>query len=399
MKNQPRKPGDGQLSLAAILSIGFRPFFLAAGVWGVVAIGLWWCILQGYIFPPLAMDSLAWHRHEMLFGYFGAVVAGFLLTAIPNWTGRTPIGGTKLSLLVILWICARLSALFGGVIGPVAGASFDLAFFLMLSALAAKEIVAAKNRNLPIPVVVLILAIASTIDHAEARGLMSGDGLGWRLAVGMLVVLVAVIGGRIIPTFTRNWLNRQKYPAPLPAATDKLDLATVFITLAALLAWAIAPEWKASGVALLSAGALNLVRLARWSGRYTFSDPLLSVLHVAFAWLPVGLALLGASVVTDEIPRSSALHALGVGALGLMTVAVMTRATLGHTGRALKADGATIAAYVCLLLGALVRTSASLIGPWYQAAINTATTLWIASFVLFVLSYGPKLLGQSAKQS
>jgi uncharacterized protein involved in response to NO len=375
-----------------ILSIAFRPFFLAAGLWAVLAIGLWWALLQGGVTLPAMIDPVAWHRHEMLFGYFGAVVAGFVLTAIPNWTGRAPIAGWRLALLAVLWLAARLAMLFAADMVAGLAMALEAGFFLLLAAFAAKEILAARNRNVPIPFAIAALGIACAIDHADMMGWQVGEGLGWRLALAILLVLVSLIGGRIIPTFTRNWLTKRTIRAPLPVQADRFDLAIFGVTALALLAWAILPSDRKVGAALILAGIFNSVRLARWRGWQGWRDPLLFILHLAYAWLPLGLALLGLSILGATISRSAALHALGVGALALMTMAVMTRATLGHTGRELRASGLTVAAYGLLFAGAVARTAASLWPQVYDLALSVAAAGWIASFALFIAAYAPQLL-------
>jgi len=381
------------MALPPILRGGFRPFFLSGAVWAVAVVALWVCALSGAVTLPTAFDPLAWHRHEMLFGYLGAVICGFLLTAIPNWTGRLPISGSPLAGLWALWFIARLVMLFSAKTGATLAFFLDVGFFVVLGLVAAREVIAAKNRNLPIVVMILLFAAANAVDHGEALGCIDLGGAGWRLGLGLVLMMIGLIGGRIIPSFTRNWLAKQGATADPPGQPSRFDLGTLGVTAVALIAWAIAPDVQASAILLLAAGTLHVVRLARWSGLRTVRDPLVFILHISYAWLPIGLLLLGASIFMPDLPRSSAIHALAAGAMASMTLAVMTRAALGHTGRQLRADGWTVTIYALVTLGAALRVTA----PWlpidYMRAIEIAGTAWGAAFLLFALVYGPKLLG------
>jgi uncharacterized protein involved in response to NO len=199
--------------------------------------------------------------------------------------------------------------------------------------------------------------------------------------------------GRIIPSFTRNWLSKQGLKTGLPGQPDLFDKMCLAVTAIALAGWAVVPDARSVALLLIAAGAVQAVRLGRWSGHKTLSDPLVSILHVGYAWLPLGLVLLGSSVVLPTIPTTSALHALAAGAMASMTLAVMTRATLGHTGRILHADLATVAIFVLVTLGAALRVAAPLLPVDYMRAIELAGLLWGGAFLLFVLAYGPRLVG------
>jgi uncharacterized protein involved in response to NO len=384
---------DRLMALPPVLRGGFRPFFLSGAVWAITVVALWVCALSGAVTLSTAFDPLAWHRHEMLFGYLGAVICGFLLTAIPNWTGRLPMSGAPLAGLWALWFVARLAMLFSAKTGATLAFFLDVGFFVALGLVAAREVIAAKNRNLPIVVMILLFAAASAVDHGEALGCVDLGGAGWRLGLGLVLMMIGLIGGRIIPSFTRNWLARQGATTGLPGQPSRFDLATLGAMAVALIAWTAAPDATISAVLLLAAGVLHAARLARWSGLRTTRDPLVFILHLSYAWLPIGLLLLGASIVFPDLPRSSAIHALAAGAMASMTLAVMTRATLGHTGRQLRADGWTVAVYALVTLGAALRVTA----PWlpldYMRAIELAGFAWGGAFLLFVFAYGPKLLG------
>lgn len=392
----------------AYLRGGFRPFFLAGAAWAVLALSAWLLILTQAITLPIAVDPLAWHRHEMLFGFVGAVVAGFLLTAIPNWTGRLPIAGGPLAAFVGLWVAARAAMFFSGEawfwakVGLATAALLDVGFLLVLAAIAGREVIAANNRNRPVVGIVLLLAIASALDHAAMAGAIADETIGVRLGVGTITVLISLIGGRLVPSFTRNWLARQDGHGSLPTQPGRFDLVSIGVTVAAVIAWVVFPGAWAVGALLLLAGALQLARLARWQGYRTIADPLVAMLHLAYLWIPIGLALLGASVLGASgvgfdvgglgVSQSGAIHALTVGAMGSMILAVMTRATLGHTGRELKADRSTKALYGAITLAAIARVAASFAGEHYSAMVNASGLLWIAAFGLFLWNYGPMLI-------
>ena len=193
----------------AFLRGGFRPFFFGGPLWAVVALALWILAFAGSIQLPSAFDALAWHRHEMLFGFVGAIIAGFLLTAVPNWTGRLPIAGYPLAALFGLWLAGRLAVLFSAVVGTMTAAVLDVGFFLVLALLAAREVLESRNRNLPIVGVIFIFGLVDAFDHAAAAGLIGDPDHAWKCAVALVIVMISLIGGRIIPSFTRNWLVKQ----------------------------------------------------------------------------------------------------------------------------------------------------------------------------------------------
>jgi uncharacterized protein involved in response to NO len=368
---------------------GFRPFFFGAGAWGLTALLLWLGSLAMPVRLPTQFDPVAWHRHEMLFGFVGAAIAGFLLTAIPNWTGRLPIAGKPLLSLFGLWLTARLAVLFSATLGLALAASLDVGFFAVLTAVAAREVLAAKSRNVPIVAMVLLFTLADAADYAGAARLIPD--LGWQLAIVLIIILISIVGGRIIPSFTRNWMMKRGHRTKLPTQPSALDLLVIAGTAICLAFWVALPGNHLTGVLLLLAAGLQFLRLIRWSGWRTASDPLVLILHLGYLWIPVGLILLGISVITGTVPRSAAIHALTAGAMSTMILAVMTRATLGHTGRDLEAGAGTIVLYGCVTVGALLRVAASLgVGP-YGRMLDISGTAWAASLLLFLIIYGPML--------
>ncbi|KHK89030.1 hypothetical protein LK12_22690 [Novosphingobium malaysiense] len=381
------------MRLPPVLRGGFRPFFLGGAAWAVIALALWLATLFGIMTLPSAFDPLAWHRHEMLFGYLGAVIAGFLLTAVPNWTGRLPIAGGRLAALAGLWLAARLGMLFSAEVGGLTACALDVGFLAVLTFMIGREILAAKNRNVPILVAMSLFTLADALDQIEALGGVVLGGLGWRMGFAIVLLLIALIGGRIIPSFTRNWLSKQGVKAGLPTQPGRFDYFTIGITALALVGWAFASQSPLSGGLLVIAGTLQFVRLARWSGLKAFREPLVLILHVSFLWLPLGLMLTGSSLFLPYIPFSASLHLLSAGAMASMTLAVMTRATLGHTGHALRANRSTQAIFVLMTLGALARFAAPMMPFDYMLGLLVAGVLWAGAFLLFVIAYASKLIG------
>lgn len=368
---------------------GFRPFFFGAASWGLIELALWLCSLAGWVQLPTKLEPIAWHRHEMLFGFVGAAIAGFLLTAIPNWTGRLPIAGKPLLALFALWLCARAAVLTSAVIGLAPAAALDVGFFAVLTAVGAREVLAGKNRNVPIVAMALLFTLADAADYAGNVGIIPD--VGWQVAIALIIILISIIGGRIIPSFTRNWMAKRGAQTRLLTQPAALDLLVIAATAICLLFWIAFPRNPLTGGMLMLAAALQLVRLSRWGGVQTLSDPLVLILHVGYLWIPVGLLLLGLSVSGFAVPRSAAIHALTAGAMSTMILAVMTRATLGHLGRELRANWATVVLYLCVTLGALLRVAASLGLGSYMFMLNVAGLSWAASLALFLVIYGPML--------
>ncbi|WP_299723434.1 NnrS family protein [uncultured Tateyamaria sp.] len=373
----------------ALFSFGFRPFFLFGAMWAVVAMLLWLASLVDAINLPTHFDRGSWHAHEFLFGYLGAVLAGFLLTAVPNWTGRLPMVGWPLAALLALWIAGRIAVLFSAILPFAVMPALDLAFPLVLGVVILREIVAGKNwRNLVVLALLAMFTLANGLFHLEAlSGGYAAQGYGLRLGVATAIMMISVIGGRIIPSFTRNWLARMDKaarPAPSMQGFDKLVL---LFSIAILALWVLQPFAKMTGAGLLAMGSLHLARLLRWQGHRTLAEPLVWVLHVAYAFLPLGAFALGLDQVMGSPGTAGAQHLWMAGAIGTMTLAVMTRATLGHTGREVAADRATVAIFLCVIGATLARLFTSV---WPEAS-HFAGILWLAAFAGFLLAYGPAL--------
>jgi uncharacterized protein involved in response to NO len=373
----------------AILRGGFRPFFLLAAAWAAFAILTWLCAFLYGVPLDSAFTPLAWHRHEMLFGFVGAAIVGFLLTAIPNWTGRLPIAGWPLAGLAMLWIAARAAVWFSSAIGLAPAAFLDVGFYLVFAFVAGREVVLAKNRNVPVVGIVALFALVDACDYAAAAGLVADEARPSRAAIALIVVLISMIGGRIVPSFTRNWMVKRGFASGLPGQPGRFDQATIAVTALAMAGWVVWPSLPALGAGLVLAGLLQLIRLAGWRGWRTWSDPLVVILHLGYAWIPLGLLLLGASLAGAAVPPTAAIHALTAGAIATMILAVMTRASLGHTGRELKANTATSVLYLCILLGAALRVLTGLGLIDYRRGIEMSGGLWALAFAVFVLAYAP----------
>jgi uncharacterized protein involved in response to NO len=377
----------------AILSAGFRPFFLGAGAWAALAVPLWLALFGGGAAIPSALPPAVWHVHELVFGYGEAVVAGFLLTAIPNWTGRMPLQGAPLAVLVLLWGVGRIAVACSKTIGAEIAAVLDLGFPLIFLAVVAREILAGRNwRNLPMLAALALLLLGNLLVHLDVMGLTPTAQLGNRLGVATLLMLISFVGGRIVPSFTRNWLARERPEITAPAPFDAFDRVVLAATAAALALWVAAPDAVAAHWLDLIAGLALGTRLVRWRGHATLREPLLWVLHLGYGWLALGFVLLALDAFIPVLPETTALHALTVGAIGTMTLAVMTRASLGHTGRQLAAGPGTTAIYVLITLAAILRLVAPLGGANYLLALTAAGAAWSAAFGLFVLLYGPALV-------
>jgi uncharacterized protein involved in response to NO len=240
------------------LTQGFRPFFLAAGLWAAAALALWIVMFATGAALPSRFDPLSWHIHEMLFGFVMAAIGGFLLTAIPNWTKRLPVRGFPLAVLAGLWLLGRIACLISALVPAELAVAADLAFPAALAAVVAREIVAGRNwRNLAMVAPVTVLGIANLLMHLEADGVAVPSGLGWRLGLAAVIVLISVMAGRIVPSFTRNWLAKRP-GARLPAVPGRIDQAALGILHAGLFGWAFFPAFRAVGLLLLLGAVLNL---------------------------------------------------------------------------------------------------------------------------------------------
>jgi uncharacterized protein involved in response to NO len=384
MRKAIRPPYSGP----ALFSYGFRPFFLMAGLFAALVMPIWLLVWSARVSLSSPFSPVDWHIHEMLFGYTSAVIAGFLFTAIPNWTGRLPMRGWPLMGLAALWVLGRIAVAGGLGIGPISVMLLDCGFLALIGAMVMIEIIVGRNwSNLRVVVPMLAYLAANVTFHLEVM-VQGQSAIGRRLGFAMVVMLILLIGGRIIPSFTRNWLVKRE-PGPLPAPFGRLDAASLAATVLALLLWVALPDLAISAIGLLMAALAQLIRLSRWLGWRTVASPLLVMLHVAFAFLPFGLfalGLAGLGVISPVI----GLHLLGIGGIGGMTLAVMMRVSLAHTGRTLEIGLILTAAFACVVLATLVRIFATA-----EATLWVATALWTIGFTAFVTHYAPILASAS----
>ncbi len=374
----------------AILSYGFRPFFLLGAVYAGLAILVWLPVFLGELTLWTAFVPRDWHVHEMLYGYLPAVITGFLFTAIPSWTGRLPVQGRPLLVLVIVWLLGRFAVTCSAGIGWLAAMLIDASFLALIAAATGREVFAGRNwRNLKVVALVVLLLIGNIAFHLEAHVSGTAD-YGIRVGIAVVVLLIMLIGGRIIPSFTRNWLVREN-PGRLPAPFAKFDTAVVIFSAATLLVWVVHQDGRLAGALLAVAGILHVIRLGRWAGDRTFKERLVLILHVGYAFIPAGF-LLASAAAFDLVPASAAIHAWMAGGAGAMTLAVMTRSSLGHTGQQLMASWSTQGIYLAVIIAALARIAAVMVPVWSSALLDIAALAWVIAFFGFAVFYGPALM-------
>jgi uncharacterized protein involved in response to NO len=378
----------------ALFSFGFRPFYLAAAFWAALAVPVWvasFTLGDGTIG---GLDGRAWHVHEMLFGYLAGVVAGFLLTAVPNWTGRLPVTGWSLGGLFALWAAGRLAG-FAPPAFAVPAAILDSAFLIVFAAVIWREVLAAGNRrNLPVCLLVSLLACANVAFHLQGLAPSVGP-FAQRAAVAVICGLIALVGGRVTPSFTTNWTNARNL-SPGPTPFNRFDQLALGLTGLALAGWVAAPDRPEVGALLLVAGGASLGRVIRWRGWKAAAEPLVWILHLGYLWLAIGLSLLGAAALAPDLfPATAGLHGLTAGAMGVMTLAMMTRSTLGHTGQPRVADRWTLWLYLAVNLGACLRVAAPFATNLTPQLLGLAAAAWSIAFGLFVVRYGPMLVRRS----
>jgi len=384
-KRRDRPPPRG----FALFALGFRPFYLLAATFALLAIPLWLAAFGGHLALPGDIAPLAWHAHEMLFGFACAVIAGFLFTAGRNWTGIDTPSGAPLAALALLWLAGRAAMLAGA---GVAGAAVDLAFLPAVAVALGRVLIKARSRrNYFVLVMLAALAGANLLFHGRVLGWWPGDPLqGAHLALALIIVLTTVIGGRVIPMFTINGLRGSIYIAQ----NTRHDLVAIVLTLLALLAWALELPGAAAGALALAAAAAQLNRVLRWQPWATRRVPLLWILHLSHGWIPLGLTLL-ALVEWGLLPGSVAIHGLAIGTMSGLILGMITRTALGHTGRPLEAGPVETAAYLSLHLAVLARVLPLLLAPGlYMAGLHLAALGWCLAFALYLYRYAPMLVNQ-----
>jgi uncharacterized protein involved in response to NO len=376
----------------ALFDYGFRPFFLLCGTYALVMVP-WWMYRFAHASVPFGeLPALYWHAHEMIYGFVMAAIAGFLLTAVPSWTSERGSAGWPLGAAVALWVCGRVGMNMAGAVPIWLLAASELALIPCLLFLLAPPILRTRNRNLPVLGVLVVLWV---IDAAFVVSVVRGDTVlaaaALRLAIDFVLVLVTIIGGRIVPTFTANALRRRG--ETVSTNTRKpVELAVICVMVAIAIDDVIAPAGWLAGVLAAIASAAHLLRLAGWRSFRVRGEPILWILHVAYAWIPIGLALKACALLGDFAWAAKWSHALGTGALTTMIFAVMTRVALGHTGRPLQVPRPITSAYLLLTAAALLRVFGIALFPsHYLLTLTTAGIAWTLAFGIFIVVYAPIL--------
>lgn len=380
----------------AFFSYGFRPFFLSAALFAGVAVPVWVLILSGTDEMVFRYPPRDWHVHEMVFGFLPCVITGFLLTAIPNWTERPPIRGLPLMLLVSLWVAGRLAIALPW-FPALPTAIVDGAFLVVVAGIVWREIVAGRVWDrLPMGVLISLFASANLLFHGLFLNHAATD-LAERMALVLIMVLLALIGGKITPGFTEDFFIQEgvsKQPAPF----FWFDGLSVLVVGLAGLAWMINLGARVTGGAFVAAGVIHLIRLSRWYGWLTWREPLVLILHVGYGWLAMSFLILGGAMLGFGLHSEEAVHALTTGAVGVMTLAVMTRASLGHTGRIKHAGPLTVLIYLLVNLGAMLRVFGPSLTLSGDVILGVAAGCWSGAYILFVIGYGHILFGRSLEE-
>lgn len=348
----------------------------------------------GYIIDlTISMAPFTWHAREMLFGFSVAVIAGFFLTAVPNWTGTPPVKGPMLIALTVAWLAGRIAVGFSAFIPAFAVAVIDLLMLPMLAILVASAMFKnfSKRNFIFLPILGLLFA-ANVLIHLEFIGLLEdGASMGLGLALSTIILLITIVGGRVVPAFTTNAL-RQQGATQLPINFMPLNILGIALVAALLVADMIDTDHIITGWIAIAAAVANGLRLIFWQGHKFLRQPILWVLHIGFAWLVVGLAAKGLSILHSGIGAQTALHALTAGAIGTMTIAVMSRAALGHTGRALHVNNWMVLSYVLVSAGAAIRLIVPIWLPsYYNEGMLLSGIAWTSALAIFALVYWPIL--------
>lgn len=377
----------------AVFSYGFRPFFLGAALFAGLAVPLWVLVLAGSGDSIFLYPARDWHVHEMVFGFLPAVITGFLLTAIPNWTDRPPIRGHELMLLFALWLAGRLLIAVPWFM-PFLSAVVDVGFLVALAGLVWREICVSKSWDrAPMGVLVSLLAGANILFHIQTLSGGEAD-RSERMALAMVMMLLTLIGGRVTPTFTDEFLAGSGR-TERPASFSRYDGMSIALVGFAVVLWIAQPHSPATGWMFVAAGLANLGRLIRWHGWLTWREPLVLILHFGYGWFALSLLVLGGSILGIGVPKEDAVHAFTSGAVGAMTLAVMTRASLGHTGRVRHAGPLTVLIYMLVNVGAVLRVFGPMTDLPTNLVLGVAAGSWSGAYLLFAMVYGPFLLRPS----
>ena len=374
----------------AIAAKGFRPFFALAAAYAVLIVPLWLAIIGGAASPSAYLDPLSWHAHEMIFGFTVAVIAGFLLTAVANWTQRETLAGPPLLGLAGVWIAGRVAILFASRLPRGVPAVADLAFLPLLILTLARPLVVTKNRrNFVMLGVLAALFVANLAVHLDALGVlpMGSARRACSVAVDVVALVILLIAGRVFPMFTRNASG-----VTAIRSNHFLDVATVASMAALVVVDAVATAPRIPGVLAGMVGLLAAARAVHWGARHSLREPLLWILHAGYAWLVIGLVMRAVAAYVSALPSSLATHAVTIGAIGSLTLGMMARVSLGHTGRALVAAPTMRWAFVAMTLAAFSRVVVPIVAPTrYLTSLIVAGVLWSLAFMTFLAVYAPIL--------
>ncbi|MEJ8566034.1 NnrS family protein [Elongatibacter sediminis] len=379
--------------MTVLFSYGFRPFFMLAGWFALVGIGAWlWLYTGGFAWAP-GLPTSQWHAHEMLFGFVVSAIAGFMLTAVPSWTSSRGFAGWPLVVLTVLWVAGRLAMAYAGLLPFALVAVAELLFLPAVAALLAPPLLRSRNRNTPLLFVLLALWSADIVFMlALQRGDAALAGSAVRFALNLVLLLITVIGGRIVPAFTANALRARGVTLRMRSHA-LLERAVIALMVLVVITDLVRPGGTVAGWVAAVAGLLQLVRMSGWNGHRTLRDPIVWVLHAGYVWIPAGLLLKAAALLGGFAWAAFWLHALGAGAAAVMILAVMSRASLGHTGRALKVGPAMAVSYLLLIFAVMVRVFGPAVSGWsYATVVQVAGGLWLAAFSIFAAIYTPMFL-------
>lgn len=371
------------MSSPPVFNLGFRPFYLLAASFAALGIPLWLAQYFGVIAAPTA--AMAWHAHEMVYGFAIAVIVGFLFTAVRNWTGLPTPSGGRLAALCALWIGGRIAMLRAP--GPI-GAAIEAAFLPVVAIVLWQPLARTKNRNRFFVGILLLLAAANIAFHLARLGTPLGTPNQYvKLALYLVVFIVAIMAGRVTPSFTKNAIPQAR--VRMRPWLDRIALTMLALTFV-VYATGAAPR-LAGGLAILAALA-HLARVAGWDPWSTRGRPILWILHLSYLWIPVGLVLL-ACAAFGTVPEVLALHAFGAGAVGGMVIGMITRTARGHSGLPLQVGKAEVLAYVLVHLAALLRVLPALIAPsMYALGLGVSGLLWSLAFAAYLWRYAPVLM-------
>lgn len=394
MSSDRAPPAPGREALlwhgTALFNLGFRPFYLLAALFAFAAIPVWLTRHFGGLALPAVYSPMAWHAHEMVFGFAVAVIAGFLFTAARNWTGLPTPTHAPLAALVALWLAGRVLML----TGPVwLAAVVDVAFLPAVALALWIPLHQSGNRNQFFVGILLVLTAPNLAFHLAHAGVLEVDQIApVRLALFLVVLIVTIMGGRVIPSFTRNAI-----PGARSRMVRWLDLSAIGLAAAAFAALLSPLPAAPAGSLCIGAAALHAARLWTWDPWCTRGSPILWILHLSYAWIPVGLLLLGLHALGAPIAASAGDHALSTGAVGGMIIGMITRTARGHTGQPLQVNAVEVTAYVLVHLAALARVGWPLVAPdTYLTALSAAGALWSAAFLLYLVVYVPLLIAPRA---